>query len=44
MGGWVSECRCTWGEEGLGGGGREPGDWEEEVEDRAKGMTGICDE
>ena len=44
MGGWVSEYGSTWGEEGLGGGGQEPGDWEEEAEDRTKGITGICDE
>ena len=44
MGGWVSEYGCTWGEEGLGGEGKEPGDWEEEAEDMAKGIIGICDE
>ena len=27
-----------------GSGGKEPGDWEEEAENRAKGITGICDE
>ena len=25
-------------------GGKEPGDWEEEAEDMAKGIIGICDE